>query len=276
METEHGGLVRAMVARRGRRTSSSGGVGAPTGRLTSFRGGVQDLVDRLVEVLAGRVRLGQPVTALDRRGDAGWRVHTRGDGMIDADAVVLAIGARATAPLVEPLDERLAAALREIPSAPLLVVALGYSLETLGHPLDGFGFLVPRGEGLRMLGALWDSSVYPGRAPEGHALIRVMLGGAHDPGAMALTDADAVETARLELRKAMGLESVPVFTRVFRHPEGIPQYTVGHLGRLVRIDEALESLPGLFLAGNSYRGVAINSCVSEAGPLADRVRTYVS
>jgi oxygen-dependent protoporphyrinogen oxidase len=276
METEHGGLVRAMLARRRSRTPSSGGVGAPAGRLTSFRGGVQELVDRLVDTLDGRVRLGQPVTSLERRGEKGWRVQARGAGTIEAEAVVLAIGTRSTAPLADPIDERLSAALREIPSAPMLVVALGYSLEGLGHTLDGFGFLVPRGEGLRILGALWDSSVYPGRAPEGHGLIRVMLGGAHDPGAIALGDADAIQVARLELQKSMGIESAPVFTRVFRHPVGIPQYTVGHLERLARIDTALSSLPGLFVAGNSYRGIAINSCVSEAGPLADHVLARLS
>ena len=271
METAHGGLVRAMIAKRRSRKASSGGVGAPAGRLTSFHGGVEDLVDGLVRALPGRVRLRQPVTGLSRRHDGGWRLEVPEAGELDADAVVLAIGARQAAPLVRALDSGLSSTLLEIPSAPMVVVALGYELSGLGHPLDGFGFLVPRGEGLRILGALWDSSVYAGRAPEGHGLIRVMLGGAHDAAAIALNDADVLEIARRELRTAMHVDAVPAFTRVFRHPVGIPQYTVGHLARLARIDAALATLPGLFVAGNSYRGVAINSCVTEAGPLADRV-----
>jgi oxygen-dependent protoporphyrinogen oxidase len=153
----------------------------------------------------------------------------------------------------------------------MVVVALGYDRATLGHPLDGFGFLVPRGEGLRMLGALWDSSVYPGRAPEGRALVRVMLGGAHDPAAIALDDDAVLRITREELRTAMGITAAPTFVRIFRHPVGIPQYTVGHLARLERIDTGLSALPGLFVAGNSYRGIAINACVAEAGPLAARV-----
>ena len=271
METEHGGLVRAMIAKRRAGRRSSGGVGAPAGRLTSFAGGVQDLVDALVRALHGRVRMGAAVTAVARDRGHRWEVTLASGETIAADAVVIASGAASTAPLVEPLAPAVAATLREIPSAPMVVVALGYNRARLGHSLDGFGFLVPRGEGLRMLGALWDSSVYPGRAPEGQALVRVMLGGAHDPGAIALDDDAVLSMTREELRTAMGIRADPTFIRIFRHPVGIPQYTVGHLGRLERIEAGLSSLPGLFVAGNSYRGVAINACVAEAGPLADRV-----
>jgi oxygen-dependent protoporphyrinogen oxidase len=190
---------------------------------------------------------------------------------VEADAVVLASGSSAVAPLVEPIDTELASTLREIPTAPMLVIALGYETATLGHPLDGFGFLVPRGERLRLLGALWDSSIYPGRAPAGRAIVRVMLGGAHDPAAMQLDDGEAVRMSLDGLRVAMGITSEPVFTRVFRHPLGIPQYTVGHLDRLARIERRLEQHPGLFVAGNSYRGVAMNSCIAEAAPLAARI-----
>jgi oxygen-dependent protoporphyrinogen oxidase len=99
----------------------------------------------------------------------------------------------------------------------------------------------------------------------------MMLGGAHDPGVIALDDEQVTAIARRELHAAMGIDVAPVFSGVFRHPAGIPQYTVGHAERLERIDAALAGLPGLHVAGNSYRGVAINSCVADAGPLADRV-----
>ena len=134
------------------------------------------------------------------------------------------------------------------------------------RPLDGFGFLVPRGEGIAILGALWDSSIYAGRAPEGRSLIRVMIGGAHDPAAITLDDEALIGLARADLQTTMRLTIEPVFTRVFRHPGGIPQYTVGHLARLASIEHRLAAHPGLFLAGNSYRGVSINACVARRGP----------
>lgn len=270
MEIEHGSLVRAMLARR-RRRDRSAGVGAPTGRLTSFAGGVADLVEALTDALGERVRLGSRVTAIERAGNDAWRLRTADGGAAEAEAVVLAGPASSSAEIVAPLAADLASTLREIPSAPLAVVCLGYDAATLGHALEGFGFLVPRGEGIRVLGALWDSSVYPGRAPEGRALVRVMLGGAHDPDVMALDDGTLVEAALRDLRSTMSIAARPEMVRVFRHPLGIPQYTTGHLQRLARIEAHLARLPGLFVAGNSYRGVSINNCIADAGPVADAV-----
>jgi oxygen-dependent protoporphyrinogen oxidase len=169
------------------------------------------------------------------------------------------------------LDDPLAAELAGIPSAGLAVVALGYDESRLPAPLDGFGFLVPRGEGPRVLGVLWDSSIYPGRAPSGRALVRVMVGGALDPGAVCLEEAELLAIVRRDLQATMGLSADPDFVRVFRHPLGIPQYVVGHLARLARVEDRLARLPGLYVAGNGYRGVAINACAAEAAPLAERI-----
>jgi oxygen-dependent protoporphyrinogen oxidase len=199
------------------------------------------------------------------------------DGVeIEADAVVLASTASITAHLVHDLDPPLAAALAGIPTAPMVVVCLGYTETELPRPLDGFGFLVPRGQGPRLLGALWDSSVYPGRAPAGKALIRLMLGGAHDPDVIALDDDVLLDHVRRDLRVTMGIHSAPEFVRVFRHPLGIPQYTVGHLDRLAAAEARLAGLPGLVLAGNSYRGVAINACIAEADGIAERALAAVA
>jgi oxygen-dependent protoporphyrinogen oxidase len=137
--------------------------------------------------------------------------------------------------------------------------------------LDGFGFLVPHGQGPRILGALWESSIYPGRAPEGKALIRAMIGGALDPGVVDLDDEALVSAVRGDLATTMGIRIEPGFEQIYRHRAGIPQYTIGHLPRLERIERHLDRLPGIYLAGNAYRGVAINSCIAEAGPLAERI-----
>jgi len=184
-----------------------------------------------------------------------------------------------TAVLIAPFDATLASVIGGIATAGLAVVCLGYDERALTEdrgPLNGFGFLVPRSENVRILGALWETSIYPNRAPAGKALIRAMIGGALDPAAVNLSDANLLAAVRADLHRTMGVRIGPEFVRIVRHPRGIPQYTTGHVARLQRIDRLLQPHPGLFLAGNSYRGVAINSCIAEAGGIADRVLAHAA
>ena len=272
METDHGGLFRALLAKMREKRRSTGPVGAPAGRLTSFKGGCEDLIRGLVDELGSTLRTSAPVSRI-RKAARGYAVSLESGETLNADAVVLAGPTSTSSRIVCELDDELAAGLGEIPSAPIVVVCLAYEESRLPRPLDGFGFLVPRGEGPRILGALWDSSIYPGRAPEGRVLMRVMIGGAHDPEAIELDDetAELLTTVRADLVTTMGLDLDPSFTHIFRHCLGIPQYRVGHLDTLRRIDAALARHPDLHVAGNGFRGVAINSCVAEAGPIAERL-----
>ena len=285
-EDEHGGLFRALIAlRRNRRKGDA--VGAPSGRLTSFTGGMTELIDRLTQKLGDAVRTSTPVLELKNRSDvqghrSGWPARgyslVTGRGDLEADAVVLAGPSADSAVLLRGLDPVLADALEEIPSAPLAVVCLGYDATKVERcrAIDGFGFLVPRGQHVRILGTLWESSIYPNRAPAGKTLLRVMIGGACDPDAVALDDGELLSAVRRDLAQTMGLSCAPEFTRIIRHRRGIPQYVKGHLGRLRRIDTLLGVHPGLFLAGNSYRGVSLNACVSEAEPIAERVLRQIA
>ena len=271
LETEHGGLVRAMIARRRKQPRRHGeAMGAPLGRLTSFRGGAEDLVRGLLTRLGDVVRTGVDVRGVTRH-NGRYRLDVAGQAPLEADAIVLASGAAPTARMVRGLDAPLADTLDAIPTAGMLVVCLGYAADAIGHPLNGFGYLIPRGEGMRTLGVLWDSSVYPGRAPEGHVLIRAMLGGATDPEVLRLDDAAVLDLVRRELQAAMGIDATPGVVRIIRHITGIPQYTVGHLARLARAEARLANWPGLVLAGNAYRGVSINSCIADAQAVAARV-----
>jgi oxygen-dependent protoporphyrinogen oxidase len=279
MEARYGGLFKALIAKRRERPAQDVRRGVdvgPTGKLTSFVGGTQDLIDALARRLGPSLRLGCAATALTRSEDA-WTIQTS-DGPLKAGAVVLTGPAGVSADLVRPFSYSIANGLRRIPSAPLAVVCLGFdeaeTTRTRG-PLNGFGFLVPRGEGLRILGALWDSSVYPHRAPEGRVLVRAMIGGACDPDVLSLSDEALLDTVRAELRRTMNLRVPPVLTQIIRHPLGIPQYTVGHLDRLAEIDRRLAAWPGLFLAGNAYRGPSINACIADAERLAAHVIAHL-
>jgi oxygen-dependent protoporphyrinogen oxidase len=273
MERDHGGLFRALLATRKKRKRGDA-IGAPAGRLTSFQRGMTELVEALTRSLGPAVQTSTPVLELRPPTTfSGFLVATP-DRRIAADAVVLASPAAESADLVRTFDFGLSSALRSIPTAPLAVVCLGYDADALAAdrgPLDGFGFLVPRSEKIRTLGALWESAIYGNRAPAGKALMRVMIGGAHDPGVLDLDDEALLGVVASDLRTTMGLRIAPEMARIVRHPRGIPQYTIGHLDRLDRIEAGLGRYPGLFVAGNSYRGVAINSCIAEAGGIAERV-----
>ena len=277
MESAHGSLVRAMLARMrdrqsGRLAGPSGGPSGPAGHLTSFLGGMEELIDALVDVLGpDRVTCDSPVSWIAHDGPKRLRLRF-GDGEErSASAVVIATPAWNAGPLIDGIASQAADTLREIPGAPIAVVALGFRRSEFEHSLDGFGFLVPRGEGLSILGSLWTSSVFPGRADEDHVLLRTMVGGAHEPDALALSDAKLVELARNDMALAMGVRAEPAFRRVYRSPKGIPQYVSGHEQRVAVVEDACRSLPGLYVAGNSYRGIAVNSCIRDAGPLADRI-----
>lgn len=278
MEADHGGLFRALIATRKRRRKGDA-VGSPLGHLTSFQEGMAELPGTLAASLGADLRTGTPILGVKRRSpEPGLCVATR-DVAIDADALVLAGPAAESATLLRRLDPSLAGLLDGIETAPIVVVCLGLDTDALAAdrgPLDGFGFLVPRSEGIRTLGALWESTIYPNRAPAGKSLIRVILGGAHDRAAIRLDDDELTRIVLDELRTTMGLNVRPEFIRIVRHAVGIPQYTVGHLDRLQCIESRLERQPGLFLAGNSYRGVAINSCIADAPAIARRVVEFVA
>jgi protoporphyrinogen/coproporphyrinogen III oxidase len=255
MEREHGGLVRAMIARRGR--------GQGPSKLLSFDHGMGVLTEALAARLADAVRVTSPAQAIHRDGD-GWQV-TLGDGRsLQADHVVFSLPARVTADVVEHLDDLWAASLRTTEYAGLAVVALGYQNSELPRPLDGYGYLVTRPEQLSTLGVVWESSLFPGRAPDGHALLRVMLGGSRQPDIVDLPDARLLALARRELDRVMGLKAEPRMTRVFRWPAAIAQYTVGHLERRAHAMTRAARYPGLWLCGTSYDGVSFNHAVRSA------------
>jgi len=212
----------------------------PKGTLTSFDHGLQVLVDELTR-------------RVDVRLESGVERIERGD----FDRVICSMPAHAAAPLV---DAPLGDLLERIPGAPIAIVALMFGK---APPVpDAFGFLVPRGQGLKMLGCLYDSSIFRHRAPEGCRLFRVMLGGRRDPETAALPDGELLDLALSELERCWGSVPEPSGHRIVRWPKGIAQYEVGHGELLGRIDAATPDW--LRLTGCSYRGVAMNACIKEA------------
>lgn len=278
-EDQYGSLTKALMARRKERKREgqvAGGPSGPTGRLTSFVNGFEELPAELAVRLGSSLRTGVEAVRVEPGSGSPYMVHPGKGTSHFATAVVLACPAWRAAGLVEGIDAELSGLLADIPTSPIAVVATAYEESDMGEPPRGFGFLVPREQGPRILGCLWTSSIWSGRAPDGKVLLRTMIGGAHDPAAVEKTDEELLDIAARDLETTMGLKASPVRSWIFRYERGIAQYVPGHTARVARIHERLAAHPGLFVAGSSYSGISVNHCVAEAPEVAERVVTSVS
>jgi oxygen-dependent protoporphyrinogen oxidase len=247
--------------------AAAGVSGARWSLFVTLAGGMGELVEALAARLpAGTVQLKRRAGGLERRGDS-WRLDA-GDGAIPADRVVVATEAHAAGRLLRYVDPPLATLLQTVSYASSATVSLGYRRADVPHPLDGFGFVVPHTEGRDLLACTFSSVKYPGRAPEGHVLLRGFLGGALNAGVLDSDDAGLVGRVRRDLNAALGIDAEPVLVRVGRHPAAMPQYAVGHLTTMELIERRLAAAPGLFLAGAAYRGVGIADCVRSGAAAA--------
>ena len=275
LEREYGGLVRAMIllAKQKKRERAEGktvsSAAGPGGVLTSFSEGIQFLTDALAASLGDMVRPSSPVAAVERAHSSPYRLRCADGGEHEADIVIIASPAFAVSGMLAGLDPAMTGVLGQIPYAPMTVVCFGYERERIDHPLDGFGYLIPKKEGRSILGTLWDSSMFENRAPRGKVLLRSMMGGACFPEYVRLGDDEVVTRVKTDLKAVMGIAADPSFVRIFRHEQAIPQYTVGHAKRLSALDDGLKGHPGLILTGNSYRGIGLNDCVAAAQRASD-------
>jgi protoporphyrinogen/coproporphyrinogen III oxidase len=268
LERDYGSLIRGALAKRKGPVQTS-----PAGGMISFPEGLDTLPRRLAEEIrkTGDVRTGVACRCVTRSG-GGFAVET-GDGTLVAERVVLAVPADAAARLLDDLTGGASRVFAEIPYAPVAVVSLGVRRADVAHPLDGFGFLAPRKEGLNILGCLFTSTLFPGRAPDGHAALAAFVGGRTNPEIVAREDEAIYATVREELGRALGLTGEPVFHHVRRWPRAIPQYELGH-GRCVELAERIEQEnPGLRIGGSFLRGISVPDCIRNATALAGEVRS---
>jgi oxygen-dependent protoporphyrinogen oxidase len=245
---------------------------APTEGMTSFVNALS------AQLPTGTIQLNSSVTSISRGSDNRWRINlslppgeARGEGLFDA--VILSLPAHAAARVVERVDPQLAAELHSIPYADCAVVSTGFARRQVGHALDAFGFVVPQCEGRRIIAASFASLKYPGRAPGDCVLIRTFIGGALQPELMQLSDAELAGLALKELSALLTVRGEPLVTDIVRWPASMPQYHVGHLERVARIEQLISRWPGLALAGNAYHGVGIPQCIASGQSAAERIAT---
>ena len=251
-EREHGSLVRGAVA--GRRAKPSG---PPTPRgLLSFREGLETLPRALAASLGAAFRPGEEVSGISPRAAGGWTVHA-GAGDLEVDRVLLAAPAWRAAAIVSTFAPDASLALSAIPHPPLAVLHLSWPETALARPLRGFGHLVCPDPNRRILGAVWSSSLFAGRAPAGRALLTVFLGGTRDPDALRLSDAELVDAAAHDLRAEGLVRGEPLAVLLTRWERAIPQYERGHGARIAALAAAEARWPGLRFLGNYRGGVSV-------------------
>jgi len=242
--------------------------------LLAFREGNETLTRALANILGPSLHTGASIIRISAQNDGSFSAQFQAHGAsesISTKALILATATNASAKLLSPLDGSFESLLAPIDYAPVAVVSLGYRISAIGHSLDGFGFLVPRSSGLRVLGTVWNSSLFPGRAPEGHALLTSFVGGATDPSAASLPAEALTSLVHREISPILSIAAEPVFFNVTAWPRALPQYNLGHSDRLAAVARLLRKHPGIWLAGNYLPGPAIGSCVEQALAVADEV-----
>lgn len=270
LEQRWGSLIKGQIFGAGERRRQKESA-KNTAKSFSFGGGMQVLTDALATAI-GSVVLHTRVTRIERDATGVFTVRCVREGQPvewRARAVVLATPADQTAALVREHVADAAVALEAIVYAPVATVASAYSAASIAHPLDGFGCLVPRKEQRRVLGVLFSSTMFEGRAPAGTALLTTFVGGQRNPDLPGLAEADIAALAHAEHAALLGARAAPLFQAVTRWPRAIPQYTIGHLGRVARAEAAAQALPGLFFCANWKGGVAVGDCIKNGHREAD-------
>jgi protoporphyrinogen/coproporphyrinogen III oxidase len=269
-ESQAGSIVRGL-ARLGKQIKQTG---RPRRTLFSLRDGNETLVRVLAAQIGPAPRTNVRVSRVARREDASFDVQFESNGQaetVSTRALILATPTDVTGKLLAGLDSSFESLFNGVEYAPIAVVSLGYRRSEIRHSLDGFGFLVPRSAGLRVLGTVWNSSLFPGRAPDGHALMTSFVGGITDPAAAQLSPAELAKLVHSEISPLLSASGNPVFSNVTVWPRAIPQYNLGHLDRLAGITKRLQNCPGIWLTGNYLRGPAVGSCVEQAISVAEEV-----
>jgi oxygen-dependent protoporphyrinogen oxidase len=266
MERDHRSLVRGMLAASRARARSSGEP-ATGGAFFSLEGGVETLVHALAARLAtdGAVlRTNARVRGLSRATSSRWRLDVEGADSLEADAVLVAAPAHAAARVLVGIDEELCKLVGALQYGSTVTVFFAYRRADVTHPLDGVGFIVPSALDRLALASTWVSSKWSHRAPDGHVLLRVFLGGARRESLLAGTDAELTELARTDLRALMGLGAEPLWSRVFRFERASAQMRVGHLSAMRAIHQRMAQVaPGVTVAGGGYGVTGIPDCIRE-------------
>ncbi|HYW43558.1 MAG TPA: protoporphyrinogen oxidase [Bryobacteraceae bacterium] len=266
LANRYGSLTRGVLAMRAKARSAE----PPAPLFRTLKGGLGQMVEAITYAMRGRFEAREcRVQAVERSGE-GFRLHLHGDWM-DADHLVVATEAHNAAALLGAVDGRVAELLGEVPYSSSMTVALGFDAADFARPPDGFGFLVPKKERQRLVACTWIGTKFGYRVPDGKVVARCFLGGMDDAAILGESDETILAAVASELREIAGVTAQPRFSRIFRWPRSMAQYTVGHPRRVAEIEARVAAIPGLYLAGNAYQGIGIPDCIRMGRAAAEKI-----
>ena len=273
MERDYGGLIRAMIKKKkaAGKSGKKAGPGGPAGHLTSFRGGLFTLIERLSELLKENIVINSEIKSIEMDGEGRYRVFRNNGDYEMYDYLILATPSFVSGQILQNIAPDASSLLKQIPYANLAVVCQGYKLSDIERPVDGFGFLVPHNQNLDILGSIWTSIIFPEQAPKDSVLFRTMLGGARRNEIIELGENKLAELAHNNLASIMKINNRPVFEKVIIWKNAIPQYTMGHRARLSQIEHQLHSHANIHLAGNAYTGIGLNDTIKRSFQISENI-----
>lgn len=272
LERDYGSLIRAMfkLKHEAKKKGKAGPGAGPGGSLTSFLNGMGELADKLSCSLGDNIRKNSKVTSAEKTSE-GWKISLDSGETLSGTHLVMACPSFAAASILKESVPSISSIIDNISYPPVSVVCLAIKKEQMPAELDGFGFLAPFREHRSLLGALWDSSIFAGRAPEGWHLIRVLVGGARNPEIAQLPDGKLIDIVIEEISDLIHLNGKPEVLKIFRWDKAIPQYNVGHSVMEENLKTELANNRGLYMRCNWIGGVSLNDCIASSNALAEEI-----
>lgn len=281
LERQHGSLIKGALAMQRARGLKRPGASART-LFTTLRGGVGDLVAKLVERLSAvgvHCRQGENVRVVrvspNVRRNPLYHVELASGETLNAEAVVFATPAYVSAELLRSFDHETAVVLNRIPYASTITISMAFAESDVRGQVRGFGLVVPRVENRSLIAATWSSRKWAGRAPAGQCLIRCYLGGRGREPLLERDDAELTNQVRQELKLMVGIHGRPLHVEIHRWPQAMPQYTCGHRERVQRVRQRLDQYPGLYVTGAAYDGIGVPDCIRDAGHTVQQLSAYL-
>jgi oxygen-dependent protoporphyrinogen oxidase len=271
LEKKYGSLIRGQIKGKKER-KKNGEIAKDRAKMFSFDEGLQALIDKLSHKLEAEIKVNTPVSKIEQTA-GGWNVYYRDNGteyINTHSSLVLTLPAYKIAELEHNLDTDLSS-LREIYYPPVASIALGFKKDDIGHPLDGFGMLIPKKENFHILGTLFSSTLFPNRTPKGYALLTSYIGGSRQPELAVLPENDLVNIVVEDLQQLLSIRSKPVFTHHVLFKKAIPQYNIGYGKYLDLLTSLEQKAQGLYIAGNFRNGISLSDCIANADKLAGKI-----